>query len=150
MRFSIAALVPSSGVDPDGCPNEFGTSLWPALGCPDLDEDGWADTDDDEAPPLTLLERFALLCAAPFVHEPELTLPGLAHVAAGRDPLELDFPIGAFDELLIRVGKGEGSPSGFARVMSASAERARAVFSSPSPALRDWLAATQQHEQGQP
>jgi class 3 adenylate cyclase len=68
----------------------------------------------------------------------------LLAVRAQEIELELDFPIRALDELLIRVGKGEGSPSGFARVMSASAERARAVFSSPSPALRDWLAATQQ------
>ena len=31
----------------DGCPNVFGTSTDPSPGCPDSDNDGWANTDDD-------------------------------------------------------------------------------------------------------
>ena len=31
----------------DGCPNVYGTSTNPSPGCPDSDEDGWANTDDD-------------------------------------------------------------------------------------------------------
>ncbi|MFL2950894.1 MAG: hypothetical protein ACJZ56_09715, partial [Candidatus Thalassarchaeaceae archaeon] len=31
----------------DGCPNVFGTSTDPLPGCPDSDNDGWANTDDD-------------------------------------------------------------------------------------------------------
>ena len=31
----------------DGCPGVYGTSINPTPGCPDSDEDGWANTDDD-------------------------------------------------------------------------------------------------------
>ena len=31
----------------DGCPGVYGTSINPTPGCPDSDDDGWANTDDD-------------------------------------------------------------------------------------------------------
>ena len=36
----------SQGLILDGCPGVFGTSTDPVPGCPDSDEDGWANTDD--------------------------------------------------------------------------------------------------------
>ena len=35
-----------SGTNPDGCVTQVGDSLWPVLGCPDYDSDGWSDARD--------------------------------------------------------------------------------------------------------
>ena len=35
-----------TGNNPDGCVTQAGNSIWPVLGCPDYDVDGWADTRD--------------------------------------------------------------------------------------------------------
>jgi hypothetical protein len=36
----------STGNNPDGCVTQVGNSIWPVLGCPDYDSDGWSDTRD--------------------------------------------------------------------------------------------------------
>jgi len=35
-----------TGNNPDGCVTQAGNSIWPVLGCPDYDTDGWSDTRD--------------------------------------------------------------------------------------------------------
>ena len=37
----------NGGLELDGCPGVYGTSTNPTPGCPDSDNDGWANTDDD-------------------------------------------------------------------------------------------------------
>ena len=37
----------NGGLELDGCPGVYGTSVNPTPGCPDSDDDGWANTDDD-------------------------------------------------------------------------------------------------------
>ena len=68
-------------------------------------------------------------------------------ITLGPDAVELEVgtPVREFDELFVRVGDG---PSGIARVTKAGEKCIRAVFSAPPSALRDWLKAIREREQG--